>query len=65
MKSVADLWADLGSLREDELFQMITRLFTHYETTLGRDPEDAEALGFFKNLDLAITQTSQCNSNRR
>ena len=61
----SDLWDTLGSLPEDETAHVITRLFVLYEARLQQNPDDQEALHFFSNLDLAITQTSQCNSNRR
>ena len=61
----SDLWDALGSLPEEEMNHVITRLFALYEAQLQQNPDDPEALHFFSNLDLAITQTCQCNSNRR
>ncbi|MFZ5773977.1 MAG: hypothetical protein ACOY3Z_00605 [Thermodesulfobacteriota bacterium] len=65
MRPVGELWGELGGLREDELFHVITKLFAHYEAELSRDTAHAVALDFFNHLDVAITQTVQCNSNRR
>ena len=63
--STSDLWAALGSVPEEEMAHVVTRLFSLYEARLQQNPDDPEALHFFSNLDLAITQTCQCNSNRR
>ena len=65
MKSPNDLWADLGELPEEEVIHMMTKLFTIYEVKLKNKPADQEALNFFRNLDNSISQTSQCNLNRR
>ncbi|MBU2537627.1 MAG: hypothetical protein KKH22_04255 [Proteobacteria bacterium] len=63
--NTSDLWSALGSLPEEEMAHVVTRLFTQYEARLQQNPDDPEALHFFNNLDIAITQTCQCNSNRR
>ena len=63
--STSELWDALGSLPEEEMHHVITRLFALYEARLQQNPDDPEALLFFSNLNLAITQTCQCNSNRR
>jgi len=63
--STSDLWAALGSVPEEEMTHVVTRLFALYEARLQQNPNDPKALHFFSNLDLAITQTCQCNSNRR
>lgn len=65
MKSINDLWGELGELSEDETLHVLTRLFAAYEKERQRDPDNQEALRFFRNLDNAITQTCECNSNRR
>ena len=65
MRSINDLWGDLGELSEDETLHVITKLFAAYEAELQLDPDNAEVLKFFRNLDNAITQTCECNSNRR
>ena len=63
--NTAEIWNALGSVPEEEMAHVATRLFALYEARLQQNPDDPEALLFFSNLDLAITQTCQCNSNRR
>ena len=63
--NTSDLWDAMGSVPEEEMAHVLTRLFALYEARLQQNPDDPEALHFFSNLDLAITQTCQCNSNRR
>ncbi|MFC1524597.1 hypothetical protein ACFL6N_07395 [Thermodesulfobacteriota bacterium] len=65
MKTLNDLWDELGSLPEDEHMHVITKLFSIYEDLLNQDSGNQEAQSFFHHLDNAITQTSQCNLNRR
>ncbi len=65
MKSVNDLWEDMGSLELEDVPLVMNKLFAIYENFLSRDPNSEESLKFFKNLDRAITETSQCNLNRR
>lgn len=65
MKKPNDIWADMGELPDEEVIHMMTKLFSIYEAKLQSNPEDKEALNFFRNLDIAISQTSQCNLNRR
>lgn len=65
MKSSNDLWEDLGSLPDEELPHVMTKLFATYEEKLKRNPKDEEALLFFRNLDKALQETSLCNLNRR
>ena len=65
MRGPNDLWEAIGSLGEDEIPHVLTRLFTMYEEMLARDPGDANARLFFRNLDTAISQANLCNLNRR
>jgi len=65
MRSVVDIWGDLGELEEDQTLQVISRLFDVYESDLQRDPDNPEALDFFRKLDQVMTQVCECNSNRR
>lgn len=65
MRSVNDLWAAVGDLAADETSQVLTRLVVLYAERLDRDPGDAEALLFFRNLDTALSQATSCNLNRR
>lgn len=63
--NTSELWDALGSLPEEEMPHVVTRLFALYEARLQQNPEDPEAWQFFRNLNLAINETCQCNSNRR
>ena len=65
MKSANELWEDMGSLSEDDVPHVLTKLFLIYDKKLEHDPKAQEALDFFKHLDNAISQTSECNLNRR
>lgn len=65
VKSTGQLWEELGALDELDLMQVVTKLFTHYETVLERDPSNAIAGDFFHQLGAALSQTSECNLNRR
>lgn len=65
MKSLEDIWDDIGSLADDELSHVIARLYTTYEERLKRKPKDEEALNFFRHLYNAIQQSTICNLNRR
>jgi hypothetical protein len=65
MKTPNDIWDDIGSLSEDEMFHVMTKLFALYENQYEKNPDDIECSNFFRNLDNVISQTSQCHSNRR
>lgn len=65
MRSSNDLWEAVGSLAEDETTHVLTKLFTMYEELLAKNPDDEQALLFFRNLDTAISQSTLCNLNRR
>jgi hypothetical protein len=65
MKSPDDLWSDLGELPDEEVILLVTKLFSFYEERLNKNSGDTEAINFFRNLDNALNQTSQCNLNRR
>ena len=65
MKKPEDLWEDIGSLTDDEMSHVITKLYTTYEERFKRNPEDEEALSFFRHLYNAIHQSTTCNLNRR
>ncbi|MBI5556336.1 MAG: hypothetical protein HY885_01710 [Deltaproteobacteria bacterium] len=65
MKSPNDIWEDIGSLADDDVLTVLTKLFSIYETQLQKDAGNREALNFFHHLDNAISQASQCNSNRK
>ncbi len=65
MKSPDDIWGEMGALPGEELMHVLTKLFTLYEDRLKARPDDRDAINFFRNLDNAISPTSQCNLNRR
>ena len=65
MRSINDMWGELGDLSEDETLHVVTKLFAVYEAELQRNPEDEGVQKFFRNLDSIISQTRECNSNRR
>jgi hypothetical protein len=68
MRSPNQLWEALGDIDPDETGHVLTRLFVMYEQLLQNNPDDPkgkEASNFFKNLDIALTQTDECNLNRR
>ena len=65
MKTPNDLWGELGALPEEEIMHVMTQLFALYENRLNRNPDDQDALNFFRNLNNAIDLTGQCNLNRR
>jgi hypothetical protein len=71
MRSPNQLWEAMGDIDPDETGHVLTRLFVMYEQLLQNNPDNPddhkgkEALNFFKNLDIALTQTGECNLNRR
>jgi hypothetical protein len=68
MRSPNQLWEAIGDIDPDETSHVLTRLFVMYEQLLQNNPDDPkgqEAANFFKNLDIALTQTGECNLNRR
>lgn len=60
-----DLWDKIGFLDELEIMQVLTTLYVTYEKQQQCEPENAESQQFFKNLELAVSQVSECNLNRR
>lgn len=65
MRTPNDLWEALGALHEDDAYHTLSRLFALYEDLLAREPDNQEALLFFQKLDIALSQTEECNLNRR
>ncbi len=65
MRTPNDLWEALGCLNEEEAHHVLSRLFVLYEETMARDQENKEAHLFFQKLDTALSQTEECNLNRR
>lgn len=60
-----DLWEKIGSMSEEELPHVLTRLFFTYEEVLQHDSGNPSAREFFQKLANAIDQTAGCNLNRR
>ncbi len=65
MRSPGDLWEALGDIEGEETAHVLSRLFVSYEQLLQQNPEDKEALNFFRHLDNALNRTIECNLNRR
>jgi hypothetical protein len=65
MKKINDIWDALGSLNDDDIPHVLNKLFIVYETILEQDEKNEDALLFMQRLDNAITQTVECNLNRR
>lgn len=65
MRTANELWEEIGSLADDETMHVITKLFSMYEDLYKKNPQDENALLFFRNLDTAISQSTICNLNRR
>lgn len=65
MRNPNDLWEAIGGLDAEETAQVLARLFTVYERLLADNSQDSEALSFFRRLDVALSQTTECNLNRR
>ena len=65
MRTSNDLWEAIGAIDEEENGHVLTKLFAMYEQLLEKNPQDQEALNFFRNLDTALALTTECNLNRR
>ena len=60
-----DLWEALGSLDNDQAYQILIQLFARYEEQQERRPDDPEAQAFFQALATIISQVQSCNVSRR
>lgn len=60
-----DLWEALGDLEEEDIPHVVTKLFILYEERLNRNPDDEAAALFFQHLSQVVSQTGECNLNRR
>lgn len=60
-----DLWERLGALEDDQAFQVLTQLFSRFETRRNTNPADPASTLFFDNLASVIDQVQSCNINRR
>ncbi len=65
MTDTNDLWELLGDLEDEDIPQVLTKLFTIYEGILEHTPDDIEARNFFEHLSRALDQVGDCNLNRR
>ncbi len=63
--SANDLWATLGSLPEQQAYQVLIELFARYDQRRERHPGDSEAENFFNNLATILAQVQSCNVSRR
>lgn len=63
--NTTDLWDDLGSLEDDQAYQVLTQLFARYEQRREQNPGDPDADSFFQHLSVIIKQVQSCNVNRR
>ncbi len=63
--NTSDLWEVLGDLDEDQPLQLLTQLFFRNEERLQKNPEDAVATAFFRDLSVLLEQVRACNLNRR
>lgn len=62
---VLDLWEKIGSLDEMDLANVLTKIFVTYEEKLLKNPNDRDALQFFRTLQQVVDQVGECNLNRR
>ena len=60
-----DLWEALGSIEDDQAYQVLTQLFARYEKCREQNPADPEAEAFFQALTVIMDQVQSCNVNRR
>lgn len=65
MINTSDLWDTVGDLEEEDIPHVLTKLFLLYEERLNRNPDDEAAALFFQHLAQVVSQTSECNLNRR
>lgn len=63
--NINDLWETLGSLEEDQPFQVLVQMFARYEQRREQHPDDPEAQAFFQALGAILSQVQACNVNRR
>ena len=63
--NTTDLWDELGSLGDDQAYQVLTQLFARYEQRREQNPVDPEAESFFQALSVIMRQVQSCNVNRR
>ncbi len=62
---VLDLWEKIGALDEMDLANVLAKIFVTYEEKLLNNPDDRDALQFFRTLQQVVDQVGECNLNRR
>jgi len=62
---VLDLWEKIGALDEMDLASVLAKIFVTYEEKLIKNPDDSDALQFFRTLQQVVDQVGECNLNRR
>ena len=60
-----DLWEALGSLDNDQAYQILIQLFARYEERQEQHPDNPESRAFFQALATSISQVQSCNVSRR
>jgi len=60
-----ELWDALGSLDDEQAYQILTQLFARYEKCRELNPADPEAQAFFQALSVIMAQVQSCNVSRR
>ena len=60
-----DLWGEIGSLSDDEAGHVLARLFAAYDLEFENNPDSEVCKDFFKKLSTTLSQTKECNLNRR
>ena len=60
-----DLWEEIGALADEDAGHVLTRLFVAYESEAELKPDSEMCKEFFKRLEVALSQTVECNLNRR
>lgn len=60
-----DLWESLGSLDDQQAYQVLTQLFARYEQHREQFPDDPAAASFFLHLTSIMAQVQSCNVSRR
>ena len=65
MSKSNEVWEALGEVAEEDALHVLTRLFAMYEEQEQQNKNDETAPLFFRNLATAISQSCECNLNRR
>ena len=60
-----DLWEALGTLDNDQAYQILIQLFARYEERQEQHSDNPESRAFFQALATIISQVQSCNVSRR